>query len=216
MKNVNTDKSIDTNNENAELVTEVQKLIVQINNLLSHRDDPEYYVDLMSDDLVKRYGRQRLEEATGLVLGKPSTALELSERFTNFLRQFNERYFGWLNFIHKVDVRYELGDHVRRAPHIHDDILVLPAASEPVMVESLLEDMVLLGARCDCWECYLNESNRVFLAGAPMRVDPEMRHVSAEEFIAKSTREPMTAEEHDAQVRQESIAARQARGPELN
>jgi hypothetical protein len=43
-----------------------------------------------------------------------------------------------------------------------------------------------------------------------------MRHVSAEEFIAKSTREPMTAEEHDAQVRQESIAARQARGPELN
>ena len=203
--------------ENAELVKEVQNLIVKINNVNQNRSWPEYYVDLMSDDLLKRYGRSCLEEVTGLVLKQPSAAAELSERFTNILYEFNERYFGWLHFIRKVDVRYELADYVRKAPYIDKDgTLVLPAASEPVMVERLLGDMVLIGARCDCWECFMNESNRVFLAGAPMSANPNMRELSAEEFIAKATREPMTEEEHDAQLRQQSIAARQAKGPELN
>lgn len=71
----------------------------------------------------------------------------------------------------------------------------IPASSESILVERILEEMVQKTAGRDCWDCYLRESNRVHLAGAPMTVDPSMRHLSADEFISKATREPMTEEE---------------------
>jgi hypothetical protein len=50
------------------LIIELQKLIVKINNLVQHIDEPEYLVDLVSDDLLKQYGRERIEEAARVVL----------------------------------------------------------------------------------------------------------------------------------------------------
>jgi integrase len=49
--------------EKLNLVIELQKLIVKINNFVQHIDEPEYLVDLVSGDLLKQYRRERIEEA---------------------------------------------------------------------------------------------------------------------------------------------------------
>jgi hypothetical protein len=182
------------------LIIELQKLIVKINNLVQHIDEPEYLVDLVSDDLLKQYGRERIEEAARVVL-KECISQELSEKFTKLMRQLDERHFGAppLSPL-KVEVRY----NIDRAASTNmctirsgDGVIELPASSEAVMVERLLEEMLRLTVGRGCWECYVNGSNRLYFDGAPMKVEPEMRHLSAEEFIAKATREPIRqGEEH--------------------
>jgi hypothetical protein len=184
--------------EKLNLIIELQKLIVKINNLVQHIDEPEYLVDLVSDDLLKQYGRERIEEAARIVM-KECVSQELSEKFTRLTRQFDERYFGAPPLSPmKVEVRY----NVDRAASTNRctiqsgaDVIELPASSEAVMVERLLEEMLRLTVGRDCWECYKDASNRLYYDGAPIKVEPEMRHLSAEEFIAKATREPVRLEE---------------------
>ena len=184
--------------EKLNLVIELQKLIVKINNFVQHIDEPAYLVDLVSDDLLKQYGRERIEEAARIVM-RECISEELSEKFTKLMREFDEQYFGAppLSPL-KVEVRY----HIDRAASTNmctirsgDGVIELPASSEAIMVERLLEEMLRLTVGRGCWDCYVNESNRLYFDGAPLKVEPEMRHLSAEEFIAKAMRESITPEE---------------------
>jgi hypothetical protein len=201
--------------EKLNLIIELQKLIVKINNFVQHIDEPEYLVDLVSDDLLKQYRRERIEEAARIVL-KECISQELSEKFTKLMREFDERYFGAppLSPL-KVEVRY----NIDRAASTNmctirsgDDVIELPASSEAVMVERLLEEMLRLTVGRGCWDCYVNGSNRLYFDGAPMKVEPEMRHLSAEEFVAKATREPIALEEHGKQWLGKNPPAEKAAG----
>jgi hypothetical protein len=96
------------NSKDGELVTEIQKVIVKLNNLIQdidepeHEEDlmpkeqlvrrpvrerlentsPEYLVDLMHEQLVQYYGRERLEESAQHVVQKRFSE-ESSEKFNN-------------------------------------------------------------------------------------------------------------------------------------
>jgi hypothetical protein len=147
--------------ERTNLVIELQKLIVKINNFVQHIDEPEYLVDLVSDDLLKQYRRERIEEAARIVL-KECISEGLSVKFTKLGREFDDRYFGAppLSPL-KVEVRY----NIDRAASTNmctirsgDGVIELPASSEAVMVERLLEEMLRLTVGRGCSDCYVNES----------------------------------------------------------
>jgi hypothetical protein len=204
METVKTDNMTNTNNENAEVMAEVQKLIVKINNLLQYRHLPEYYVDLMSDEVVNRFGRERLEKATDQMLrGKPKLMPGLSTKFTDLVGKFDKRYLGgWLFSNTRVDVVCRVASDSRYLNFsTRDSVIEIPLSSEAIIVARLLEEMVFVISPHGGDECEFDVSNQIYLEGAPMRVDPSMRHLSADEFIAAATREPTTAEEADRLIR---------------
>jgi hypothetical protein len=185
-----------------DLVTEIQRTIVKINDLLVHKDEAEYVVDLMNDAVIKRYGRNRAIEAARTVL-KESVSQELSNKFTDLWSKFGERYFsGWLLSGHKVQVRYVIDGGPIYDGWSDSSVVHIPASSEPVLVQRMLEEMIQRTSGCDCCECYRNESNRVHFAGAPMCVDLRLRHLSAEDFIAAATREPTTEDKEHRKLLQ--------------
>ena len=99
MENVKNNNLTSTTNQNAEAVAEVQNLIRKINNLLRHGPDqyqhPEYYTDLLGDEVINRYGKEYLEAAVRQVLKTSSEHMtELSTKFTALLKTFNEMYFS--------------------------------------------------------------------------------------------------------------------------
>lgn len=199
MEIVKTDNTTNTNTENADAVAEVQRVFVKINNLLQHRHQPEYYVDLMSDEVVNRFGRERLEKATEQMLkGMPKPIPGLSKKFTDLVEKFDKRYFGgWLFSDARVDVVCQIASDNRSFKFsTGDSVIEIPLSSEAIMVERLLEEMVLAVSPEGGNECEFDVSNQVYLEGAPMGVEPNMRHLSAEEFIAAATREPTTEDEY--------------------
>jgi hypothetical protein len=193
-----------------DLVTEIQRTVIKINDLLQHRGEAEYVVDLMNDAAIKRYGRERAIEAARSVL-KESVSQELSIKCTDLWRKFDERYLsGWLLSGHTVQVRYVIDGGPIHDGWSDNSVVHIPASSEPVLVERILEEMIQRTVGRDCWECYRKESNRVYLAGAPMSVEPNMRHLPAEEFIAAATREPSTEEEYMRLIGKNPPAEREA------
>lgn len=74
-------------NLEADLISDIQKLIVKINDLLQHPDEAEYLVDLLPEEVIKRYGRERAVEAARVIL-KNSVSKELSDKCTEIWRDF--------------------------------------------------------------------------------------------------------------------------------
>jgi hypothetical protein len=159
----------------------------------------------MTDDVVNRFGRERLEQATEQMLrGMPKPVPGLSKKFTDLVEKFDKRYFGgWLFSDTRVDVVCHVASDNRNfnfSPG--DSVIQIPLSSEAIMVERLLEEMVYVVSPEGDDECdFDGVSNQVYLEGAPVRVDPSMRHLSAEEFIAAATREPTTEEEYMRRLR---------------
>ena len=199
MEIVKTDNMTNTNTQNAEAVAEVQNLIRKINNLLRHGPDkyqhPEYYVDLMGDELIKSYGRECLEAAVHQVVKRSSEVMtELSTKFTALLKTFNELYFNNNPRLRGVSVEVGYWVGWPAVWTVGGSEIRLVASSEAIMVRQLLGAMAEWvhpeADPCYIKEMYLDE------AGAPIWVEPAMRGLSAEQFIAAATREPMTNEEY--------------------
>jgi hypothetical protein len=193
---VRTDAGTATRNECAEIRAAVQDLIVKINNLVQHIDEPEYLVDLISDALVQKYGRERIENTARLVM-REGVSECLSKKFTDLLRKFASRYFGELGELFscfKVKARYRIdrqaATNMCRGDR-DDMILELPVSSEAVMVERLMEEMLRNSVGRSCWDVYMDESNRLYEENAPMAVHPETRFLSADAFIATYKQRPM-------------------------
>jgi hypothetical protein len=206
MEIIKTDVTLELNNQDAEIVAEVKKLIAKINNLLWHRYEPDYLLDLMGDDLIARHGRERLKEVAGPMLTDPVEAPELSKKFTKLWYPLLERFFYPHDFPYRVEVRYELDRHDFNKRYDDRGIFAVPASSEPVIVERLLGKMSSCREEVRVYNADLHEANLLFLAGAPDS-QPSMRNLSAEEYIAKASREPMTAEEHDRMMREDNRKA---------
>jgi hypothetical protein len=191
MKLAKTSVEVNTNNSDG-AVAEAQRLIRNINNLLragscGKNSHPEYYVDLMDDDVVQQLGRERLEQAVREVVQEPEPVVELSSKYTELLKKFNHLYFDDDPRLRNVcvEVRYWLGWPPTETTGGGEIRLV--ASSEAVMVRQLLKAMQFYIDQydpIDMNQLYLRE------VGAPISVRPEFRHLSAEEFIAQATREP--------------------------
>ncbi len=184
----------------AEIVAEVKNLIVKINNLLSHRGEAAYFVDLMSDELIARYGRERLEEAAGEILGTEDP--ELSKKFTELWYPLLDRFLdGYPPFGYKVEVRYDIDRHNFEERFDNKAIFAVPASAEPIVVDRMLRKMSELREGIRAANADVHAANKLFFAGAP-DLAPDMRHVSAEEYLAKASREPITEEEWDRRLRE--------------
>jgi hypothetical protein len=181
-----------TNTENAEIVAEVRNLIVKINNLLSHRGEPECLVDLMGDELIARHGRERLEQVAGETLGTEDPAL--SKKFTELWYPLLDRFLdGYPPFSFKVEVRYDIDRHNFEERFDKKAIFAVAASAEPIIVDKMLWKMSQLGEGIRAANADIHAANELFFAGTP-DLEPSMRHLSAEEYIAKA-REPITEEE---------------------
>ena len=199
MENVKNDNLTITTNQNAEAVAVVQNLIRKINNLLRHGpdqyQDPEYYVDLMGDDVTKRYGRESLEAAVRQVVKASSEVMtELSTKFTALLKTFNELYFNNNPRLRGVSVEVGCWVGWPAVWTVGGGEIRLVASSEAIMVRQLLGAMAEWVHPEDD-PCYIKEMH-LDQAGAPIWVEPAMRNLSAEQFVAAATREPKTDEEY--------------------
>jgi uncharacterized protein (DUF2164 family) len=135
-------KVVPAKEETLDLVTEIQRTVVKINDLLVHKGEAEYVVDLMSDEVIKRYGRDRAIEAARTVL-KESVSQELSKKCTDLWRTLDDRYFsGWLLSGHKVQVRYVIDGGPIYNVSSDQSVVHIPASSEPVLVARMLEEMI--------------------------------------------------------------------------
>lgn len=76
-----------------EVLAQVRTFIAKMNNFLSHRNAPEYFVDLIGDEIVNRFGRNALEEASRQVFQQAEELPELSNKFTALLQMFNPTVF---------------------------------------------------------------------------------------------------------------------------
>jgi hypothetical protein len=215
MEHVKIENTTITNNDDAEIVTEVQNLIVKINNLLWRHCEPEYLVDLMSDELIARYGRERLEEVAGEMMKNPIEAPELSRKFTELWRPLLDRFWnGYPPFGYKVEVRYEIDRPDFGQRFDNKAILAVPASGEPIIVDRMLDKMSSLREGIRSANAWIDDANDRFCAGEP-QLEPGMRRLSAEEYIAKASREPITPQQWRAQQLQLAQAA-QVGGAELN
>ena len=71
-----------------------------------------------------------------------------------------------------------------------ETILEIPASSEAIMVERLMEEMLRWAVGRSSFDLYMAESNRLYEEGAPMSVHADTRKSSAEEFIASYRQRP--------------------------
>src|SRR5580704_7937327 len=130
-------------------LTAIQNLVVKINDLVQHIDEPEYLVDLMPIDLIETYGRQELESLVGQLLYQ-SFDDELSEQYTELCHKFAARYFGYIGaeFFSrvKVRVRYRIDRQASTSimcrGNSNETVLEIPASSQAIMVERLIEEML--------------------------------------------------------------------------
>lgn len=199
---MNAVKSDSTNNQRAEMLAIVQNLIVKINNLVQHVEEPEYLVDLMPAELIQKYGREQLENTAGMLIGE-GTSEGLSKKFSTLLQRFAEQYFGErVELFAPLTVRARYRIDRRAATNFcwrenNKMILELPVSSESVMVERLVEEMLhrsiegIDRGTYTGFDPYMDESNRLYEKAAPMCVYPETRWLSAEEFIATYKVRPM-------------------------
>jgi hypothetical protein len=193
MNNVNTDSIKDNNSTNPELVAELQKVVVKINDVFQHPNEVEYFVDLVSDGLIQQYGRELVTQTIRFVLNK-STSPELSKKLTGLRRKFDRKYFhGWTDDV-EVEVRYCIGQNPRRdSIHLRPNVITMSASSEPFMVTDVLEQLITEHSGTKCWDCYQRESNRVY-GSAPLPAGPSMRHLTAEEYMEVGERYSGTPE----------------------
>jgi hypothetical protein len=201
----------------SEVVEAIRSTLIRINDFLGDYN-PVNFVDILAafgenDDLMQKYAREHLEDVAGRLyrIGERPVLADLSEKFTKLAADFNRRYFQWwlLEGL-KVEVVYDVvwpSDEHRRK----DGVISLSVSSEPTMVARIIDAMIVRKVGVGCWDCFLRESNRIYLEGAPMNVSAEMRHLSAEEFIAKETREPITEEEHSAKMAPQGCGEARAR-----
>jgi vacuolar-type H+-ATPase subunit E/Vma4 len=196
MNNAKTLKNRETGKQ--ELVKAIQDLITKVNDLVQHIDEPEYLVDLMPEHLVQQFGQERITETARAVL-KKGVSKGLSKKFSALLHKLAERHFGSIGAEmfspFKVSVRYRIdrtaSTNMCRADG-YETVLEIPASSESVMVERLVEELLFQTVGPSCFDVYLNESNRLYSENAPMTVHPETRNLSAEEFIATYKQKPRT------------------------
>jgi hypothetical protein len=198
MEIVKTDNMTNKSSDIADAVAEVKNLISKINNLLRHGpdlyQDPEYYIDLMDDEVIKRHGRECLEAAVRQVVKKSSECLaELSTKFTAS-ETFDELYFNYNPRLRGVSVEVGYWVGWPTVWCVGGSEIRLVASSEAIMVRQLLAAMAEW-VHPEADPCYIKE---MYLeqAGAPIWVEPAMRDLSAEQFIAAATHEPMTDEEY--------------------
>jgi len=185
---------------NPETLKAIQNVVAKINDLVQHIDEPEYLVDLMPPELIETYGTEELESAVRMVY-RHSASDELSEKFTNLCHRLAARYFGCIGaeFFSQVKVRIRYRIDRQASTNMcrgdrDETVLEIPASSEAVMVERLIEEMLRWAVGRSCFECYVGESNRLYEEGAPMTVHSDTRKLSADEFIASYRQRPRELE----------------------
>jgi hypothetical protein len=182
-------------NQNGEIATEVKNLIIKINNLLSHPREAEYLVDLMGDDIIARHSREQLEEVAGEMLKHPIEDPELSKKFTDLWYPLLVRFWNrYPDFPFRIEVRYEIDRPNFGERSDHKFVLAVPASSEPIIVDRLLDEMSELREGIRASNADVQEANERWIAGEP-ELKPWMRHFSAEQYLAKASRERISEEE---------------------
>jgi len=180
-------------NGNGELVKELHKLLVRINDYIQH-PDPNHFSDLVSEDLVQHYGRKQVEETARVVVyGNGCYLPVLSQRFTELFRVFNERYFNGELPCCKVYVRQSVNHFETGSISREHQCLEILVASEAVMVMRLLAEMARMASSGDYGERWEAEMARLGRAGAPVHLYKNtidyghVHEITAEEFIATAT-----------------------------
>lgn len=189
-------------NGDGELVTEIRKRFTKVNDYIQH-PTADYFVDLMDQDLIQVYGRERIKEVVHDAFANHCDARPnsygvpyLSFKLTACFGEFNKKYFdGKLPY--KVHVLNQMDSHFRTAEIWREACVIqILAASEAIMVMRLLAEMARI-ASCDdgygeAWEV---EMARLDRAGAPVvmyanTLPPEVnaRELIAEDFIKLATR----------------------------
>jgi len=150
----------------------------------------------MPPDLIETYGKEQLESTVGMVL-QHSDSEELSKKFTELCHKLAARYFGCIGaeFFSqvKVRVRYRIDRQASTSMcrgDCDETILEIPASSEAIMVERLMEEMLRWAVGRSSFDLYMGESNRLYEEGAPMSVHAGTRKLSADEFIASYRQRP--------------------------
>jgi len=201
--------SITINNE--EVVNELNSIIIALNNYCATLDEA-HFVQFVPDEVTKRYGVDRIKEVAKVMFERYETGVSgpirvLSKRLTELFQLFNEIYFDRNLPAYTIEVGYvtvNYGSVIARSQRV----LFMLATSEAQMVARLLRDMARISGdnKCthglntpetneadwkECDTCWDNELNRLYKAGAPLAVPEEMRLLSAEDFIAEATDQPI-------------------------
>lgn len=195
--NVENTMSYVESNGNGELVKELHKLLVRINDYIQH-PDPNHFSDLVSEDLVRRYGRKQVEETARVVVyGNGCYLPVLSQRFTELFRIFNERYFNGELRPCKVYVRQSVNHFETGSISREHQCLEILVASEATMVMRLLAEMARMATSGDYGDRWDAEMARLERAGAPTSLYKNtidyghVHEITAEEFIQAASRPPI-------------------------
>ena len=186
-----------------ELVAEIRRRLTKINDYIQHPTE-QYFVDLMDQDLIQVYGRERIEEvvhdafANYCEAGPNSYGVPfLSFKFTAFFDQFNTEYFDGKLPSYKVNVLHQMVNHFQTVELWHERrVLQILAASEATMVMRLLAEMARIASSDDNYgERWEAEMARLDREGAPMCIykntlpaGVNARELIGEDFIRLATR----------------------------
>jgi hypothetical protein len=182
-----------TANQDAELISELETRISNINQYIQH-PDRNTLLPLLGEDLQARYGADRvLRMADAILWGANDVIEDSSRRFTQFFDSFNERYFAGSLPRYDVVVRLSIGYYGRTLWHECRCIELL-AGPESWMVVRLLEEMARIAVTDEYGQPCRDELGRLNIAGAPLDVFAEMETLSAEEFISTATSVAMNGE----------------------
>jgi hypothetical protein len=184
-------------NGNGELVKELHKLLVRINDYVQH-PDPNHFADLVSEDLMRHYGRKQVEETARVVVyGNGCYLPVLSQRFTELFRVFNERYFSGELPPCKVRVRQWVNHFETGSISQEEQCLEILVASEGTMVKRLLAEMARMASSGDYGDRWEAEMTRLGRAGAPIHLYNNtidyghVHEITAGEFIQAASRPPI-------------------------
>ena len=197
-----------------ELVTEIRKRLIKINDYIQHPTE-EYFADLMDLDLIQTYGRERIKEVVRDAFANQCNACVdargdlyrsygvpyLSYKFTVFFNRFNQDYFDGKLPQFKVNVLNHMDNHFQTAEILRDQkVIRILAASEGNMVMRLLAEMARIASSDDGYgEAWEAEMTRLDRAGAPVVVYPDrvapngnFLGLNGEEFINFASRRWIT------------------------
>jgi hypothetical protein len=193
--------------DNIEVVNELHNIIIGLNNYCATPDET-HFVELVPDEIKERYGVDRIKEVAGVMFEKYETGVTeptrvLSKRLTELFQVFNERYFRGNLPAYTIEVGYVTLNYGSVIAS-NTRVLFMLATSEPQMIARMLRDMARISGdnKCthglntpetneidfkECDECWGDELNRIYKAGAPLAVPEELRLSSADAFIAEAT-----------------------------
>jgi hypothetical protein len=182
-----------TDNQDAELISELETRISNINQYI-HHPDGNTLLPLLGEDLQAHYGAERVLRMADAILWSANDVIEASsQRFTGFFETFNEFYFGGKLPQYDVAVRLSIS-YYGRTIWRECRCIELLAGPEPWMVVRLLEEMARIATTDEYGQPCRDELGRLNIAGAPLDVYPDVEGLSAEEFIATATSVAMTEE----------------------